>query len=116
MRRGVVLEVAQGLVQVVFLAANEGVRAGGGADAVDVAVVQVGHAGGGPVLFLVAEHELQDAMHAPVANSEPYFPVDPVFRVLRMPGVTRSCASAWSLNVSTPLRVSPSRLRAARPA
>ena len=34
---------------------------GGGADAVDVAVVEVVQAGGGPFVALVAEHELQDA-------------------------------------------------------
>ena len=57
----VVLEVAQGRVQLVFLDAVEGVGAGGGADAVDVAVVEVLQAGGEPVVFAVAEHELQEA-------------------------------------------------------
>ena len=46
----VVLEVAQRLVQPRFLDADEGVGAGGGADAVDVAVVQVLQAGGEPLL------------------------------------------------------------------
>ena len=50
----------QGLVQVVFLAAREGLGPGGGADAVDVAVVKVVQAADEPGLVLVAEHELQD--------------------------------------------------------
>ena len=61
MRGGVVLEVAEGRVELVFLGAHQGVDAGCGADAVDVAVVQVVQAGGEPVLALVAEHELQEA-------------------------------------------------------
>ena len=51
--RGVVLEVAQGRVELVFLDALEGVGAGGVADAVDVAVAGVLEAGGEPVVLAV---------------------------------------------------------------
>src|SRR5216683_931726 len=50
---GVVLEVAQGGVELVFLDAFEGKDAGGLADAVDVAVVEVFHPGGEPFVFAV---------------------------------------------------------------
>src|SRR5260221_4429656 len=50
---GVVLEVAQGGVDLVFLHAFEGVLAGRGDDAVDVAVVEVLQPGGEPFLFPV---------------------------------------------------------------
>jgi hypothetical protein len=48
---GVVLEVAQGGVQLVFLHAFQGKDAGGGGDAVDVAVAEVRQAGGEPFFF-----------------------------------------------------------------
>src|ERR1017187_8597619 len=50
---GVVLEVAQGRVELVFLDALGGVGAGGVADAVDVAVAGVLEAGGEPVVLAV---------------------------------------------------------------
>ncbi len=56
---GVVLEVAERGADLVFLDAREGVFAGGGHDAVDVAVVEVFEAGGEPFVLAVAEHELQ---------------------------------------------------------
>ena len=58
---GVVLEVAQGGVQLVFPGAGEGERAGGSHDAVGVAVVQVFQPGGEPLVFVVQQHELQEA-------------------------------------------------------
>jgi hypothetical protein len=60
----VVLEVAEGGVQLVFLHPGEGVLARGGDDAADVAVVEVLQAGGEPFVRAVAEHELQDAGEA----------------------------------------------------
>jgi hypothetical protein len=56
---GVVLEVAQGGADLVFLHAFEGVLAGGPDDAVDVAVVEVFQPGGDPFFLPVAEHELE---------------------------------------------------------
>jgi hypothetical protein len=58
---GVVLEVAEGGVQLVLLDAGEGERAGGGRDAVDVAVAGVFQPGGEPFVFVVQQHELQQA-------------------------------------------------------
>ncbi|MGO9726836.1 MAG: hypothetical protein ACLPN6_16045 [Streptosporangiaceae bacterium] len=55
----VVLEVAQGRIQLVFRDALEREDAGGLADPVDIAVVQVLQAGGEPFVFLVAEDEFQ---------------------------------------------------------
>jgi hypothetical protein len=51
---GVVLEVAQGGVQLVFLDAFQGKDAGGLADAVDVAVVEVFEAGSEPLVLAAA--------------------------------------------------------------
>jgi hypothetical protein len=59
MRGGVVLEVAQRGVDLVFLSPDERVLPGGGHDAVDVAVVEVFQAGGEPLVLMVAQHELQ---------------------------------------------------------
>ena len=55
------LEVVQGLVQLVFLDALQRVLAGGGDDAVDVAVAGVFQAGGEPFVLVVEQHELQGA-------------------------------------------------------
>ena len=58
---GVVLEVAERGVELVFLDAFEGEEAGGLADAVDVAVIQVFHPCGEPFVRAVQQHELQEA-------------------------------------------------------
>jgi len=58
---GVVLEVAQGGVQLVLLDSGERELAGGRHDAVDVAVVEVLQPGGEPLVLAVQQHELQEA-------------------------------------------------------
>ena len=57
--RGALVSKQPRVVASLFLNAFEGVDAGGGADAVDVAVVEVFQAGSEPFVFVVPEHEFK---------------------------------------------------------
>jgi Putative restriction endonuclease len=77
MRGRVVLEVPQRGVQLVLLDTGEGVGAGGGADAVDVAVVQVLEVGGVGVSISKFQHRVPDVAMVRAGSFETLFQETP---------------------------------------